>query len=312
MSTYDYPMFCEKPTNIYSATAAGDTKQPADNMSRLHRKNYTVGCCNSGNDSNGSISSTYATATDDPKSDPRTSQTRLNSENHLQKNLLINNNNNSSSCNNLDSNDNSIASFIANDKQPQQQPIPRHLSSHHSNNSSINRCIDKSNTFELMNYDDGDDLIDLTSTSPQQQQLNHSNTLLTSDMYSDDIDYMNSYLRSLPNYDDVPQQPAAANYNNYYLNNLGRYDGYEPDYQNIGTSYRPLPMSAPQPIPAQSFYPLTKSNSFQHFNNNSKKTTLNSNDNNIPGFMGNSKVSRSTSNSAINHSLYQPFNFNNR
>lgn len=315
ISTYDFPMFCENEMNLYPTTHTISPAIPtatcttATSMKSIPSKyinttkndnnnpitNYSTfinvttfdnsNCPLNRNENNVEQNAQYSFS-QLPAAMPQNSQSRVNCDNisgasnrnplcckpssrgkvlnYNDHNISLSKSNYNTNNNNNKNNNNggnySISNF--NNNQNNRNNIAA------SNNDSDNnaRGNDRSYKSHLKNYHaDNDEVIDLTMKVP------------VSEMYNDDIDYMNNYLRSLPDYNEL----------NNKINQ--EYQKCEEMYDRLQTINSGLKNN-----------PLAKSNSCQSIPN--KRFAQN---NQKPNESLQNKISRSTSSSTI------PQNFRN-
>ncbi|KAJ6624118.1 hypothetical protein Bhyg_16688, partial [Pseudolycoriella hygida] len=297
ISTYDFPMFCENEMNLYPTTHTISPAVPTSTCTTATSvKSIPSKYINTKNDNNNhpiTNYSTFITTFDNsncpvncnensaernarysfcqlPSSPlPLSSQSRINCDNvagtsgrnplcckpssrgkvfnYNDQNINLNNNNKSNgsySISNLKSNANSR----------------NNVSSCNNESDNNTRGNDRSYKSHLKSYNvDNDEVIDLTMKVP------------VSEMYNDDIDYMNNYLRSLPDYNEL----------NNKINQ--EYQKCEEMYDRLQTINSGLKNN-----------PLAKSNSCQSIPN--KRFAQN---NPKPNESLQNKISRSTSGSTI-------------
>lgn len=125
---------------------------------------------------------------------------------------------------------------------------------------------------------------ELPCTSPSVSQLN----LTSNELYNADINYMNNYLKSLPDYNLLVNNTNLVTGDN----NKNSEQGFNYNYYNNVASTTPMQQ-----------YPLSKSNSFQSFNMKPKLYQYHTQENFLPGAKA---ISRSTSSHAIPHHIHMP------
>ncbi|CAO1421714.1 unnamed protein product [Diamesa serratosioi] len=231
----------------------------------------------------------------------RTFRNNINSSNNSNNNNSNNNNNNSNKINNNPTNNQEANGIIIENQSTLCSSAPisvPYLSNNHHSSSAKNNITSAEMETVPSSYMDESFLVrEVTESDVMEPNVK------STDLYSSDIDYMNSYLKSLPDYNSVPfyNNPPPQSVTNYAK--LREHPNPKPFYNYSGEKahhyhypQQPQPVPPMQP-PRKNVVPLSKSNSIHTFS----KRNIGNAQNEKESFSEvlKNKICRSTSSSTI-------------